>query len=206
MGIDCSTRTEIEAIICDFPILASFLRPLHWTFSNAPQTTFRGCMKVSARFCEELQRFRVFWRLKRAGYVVRSGLKIGVDFSIYKENQSKSHSEYALLVKHSAPAGTIADDPSVADCTPVSSLYGGENSDAMNPDCLQTRQIVDNTNCSYLSAKMIQSNFADHFLPSSRVITWADAASRSRLCSSINKTLVIMSPRGNASLVKRWKV
>lgn len=85
---------------------------------------------------EELfSRFIVYWRLKRNGFVVRSGLKIGADFAVYKGKQGQNHAEYAVVVEHVETLPTVNSEPnnnydarlSWSDVAAKSRLCGGVN-------------------------------------------------------------------------------
>eukprot|EP00392_Amoebophrya_sp_AT5.2_P012055 g12149.t1 len=59
---------------------------------------------------EVLAKRRVYRMLLALGYVVRSGLKLGCDFLVYKGQQGRTHAEYAVLVTGAQGAPTTWAD------------------------------------------------------------------------------------------------
>jgi len=112
-----------------------------WTLLERDAPTLAGWLSAPPANIEHLARFLVYLRLRRNGYVVRSGLKCGTDFVAYQGKQGKSHAEYAVVVQHREEA-----------------------------------------------------------------LEWCDIAAKSRLCSTVNKGLIVVTAAGKATLIRRWKV
>ena len=92
----CLTAEEVLYLTAEVRILSVTL-PL----PNSPTHTLTPS-QLWQSFCKETQRFpftyAVYRHYRRKGWVVKPGLKFGVDFLLYKDGPDSYHSSYAVLV------------------------------------------------------------------------------------------------------------
>ncbi|CAD7972400.1 unnamed protein product [Amoebophrya sp. A25] len=135
---------------------------------------------------------RAYKLLKKQGYTVRSGLKMGADFLVYKGQQGQTHAEYAV----------VCHDPDEPSCDVDLNDMGDPGVEVCRGRMTSTsskrpRPSEDVKSCTSSTRK--------HGKKSN--LTWADVAAKSRLCTSVGKKLIIFNGRtGKGYLVKRWKI